>query len=140
MTDYQAARKRVEAIIDDWEVAVSIPGNAAVIAHLEQAIAALRTILAPPVTVEEVAEAIRENVGGLLVRETIEEAAEAVIAILARPTLPTVEGWARVGVQKAMHPVREYLLAMGVRQRFAEEAAERATDAAFALFHTEGKA
>lgn len=136
MTDYQAARKRVEAFLLD--PATKIITTTRLAPTIRDDIALL--LSAPPVTVEEVAEAIRENVGGLLVRETIEEAAEAVIAILARPTLPTVEGWARVGVQKAMHPVREYLLAMGVRQRFAEEAAERATDAAFALFHTEGKA
>lgn len=139
MTDYQAARKRVEAASRKKSAIWEQPYDEArgVVVDPKD----LRLLLsAPPVTVEEVAEAIRENVGGLLVRETIEEAAEAVIAILARPTLPTVEGWARGGVQKAMHPVREYLLAMGVRQRFAEEAAERATDAAFALFHTEGKA
>ena len=138
MTDYQAARKRVEDALakSGWKDQTYISSLGDV------TFGDLRTLVAgaPPVTVEEVAEAIRENVGGPLVRETIEEAAEAGIALLARATLPTVEGWARVGVQKAMHPVREYLLAMGVRQRFAEEAAERATDAAFALFHTEGKA
>lgn len=53
--------------------------------------------------------------------------------LLAGPPEPSEEEVARVDVQKAMHPVREYLLAMGTRQRFAEEAAERATDAAFAL-------
>lgn len=53
-SDHLEARKRVEAILADWEVAVSIPGDPAVIAYLEQAIEALRTILAPPVTVEEV--------------------------------------------------------------------------------------
>jgi len=58
----------IQAVLDER-------GNAE---RLEKEIADLRTILAPPVTVEDVAEAIRENVGGLLVRETIEEAARVV--------------------------------------------------------------
>ncbi len=79
MTDYQAARKRVEAASRKKSAIWEQPYDEArgVVVDPKD----LRLILAlsaPPVTVEDVAEAIRENVGGLLVRETIEEAARVV--------------------------------------------------------------
>ena len=62
MTDYQAARKRVEALVADWQRHVDVPGEPGGYGGLEKDIAALRLILsAPPVTVEEVAWAIEDE-------------------------------------------------------------------------------
>jgi hypothetical protein len=53
--------------------------------------------------------------------------------LLAGPPEPTEPvAWSRLDIQRAMKPVRDYLLKAGVKHRVAEEAAERATDVAFA--------
>jgi hypothetical protein len=74
-SQYTEARKRVEEAIARY----ATPGVASSgVVCCPDDLRLILALSAPPVTVEDVAEAIRENVGGLLVRETIEEAARVV--------------------------------------------------------------